>query len=324
MTWFYESNGAQKGPVSDADLDRLILEGQILPTTLVWREGQAAWAPLQQARPGGPTSASPAAAGTVQCDSCGRFFDPSDVIDISGHRICGGCKPQVLQRLQQGGALPELYDPQRTGPAWEHRETLGWFPAARDTAIAVLTQPTATFQTMRVHGGLTNPFWYNMLTGGIGSMVFGLYVGLAEHFFSASLPRSSQVLATGSFFGFMLIFRIISSIVSVAIAGFIYGGILHVCLMICGGAKRDFETTYRAYCYGAGSVTLLHLIPGIGTLVAIPWGLIVTCISLSKSHETDLWRAVVALFLPSIICCGLILLVVLAVMGAGVASRGIH
>ncbi|MCB1237762.1 MAG: DUF4339 domain-containing protein [Verrucomicrobiae bacterium] len=49
MTWHYEKNGVQNGPVTVEDLLRLLETRQISRETLVWREGMADWTPLQRA-----------------------------------------------------------------------------------------------------------------------------------------------------------------------------------------------------------------------------------------------------------------------------------
>src|SRR5262245_58655727 len=64
MNWYYESGGQQQGPVTDADLDRLLAEGKITIDTLVWREGMSGWTPLRSARPSGaPAPGVPTAPG---------------------------------------------------------------------------------------------------------------------------------------------------------------------------------------------------------------------------------------------------------------------
>jgi uncharacterized membrane protein len=44
MEWFYEKNGSQMGPVSEAALRELITSGAIRTSTLVWCEGMSDWA----------------------------------------------------------------------------------------------------------------------------------------------------------------------------------------------------------------------------------------------------------------------------------------
>jgi hypothetical protein len=46
------------------------------------------------------------------------------------------------------------------------------------------------------------------------------------------------------------------------------------------------------------------MIPVCGGLIAAVWGLVVNCIGLARAHETDTGRAVLAVMLPVIVCCG--------------------
>jgi len=149
MTWYYETGGQQQGPISDNDLDRLLSEGKITMDTLVWREGQAGWAPLRAARPSGgvPPVVPPVSAATgpediglevtrpgapippsggpsdfpqpgyIRCTATGRYFPPSEIIYIEGKPYSAGAKPQVVASLQGGGALPMASDTVgRNGP----------------------------------------------------------------------------------------------------------------------------------------------------------------------------------------------------------------
>jgi len=45
MDWYYALNGEQAGPVSEAELTRLVRAGVITPATLVWHGGMADWQP---------------------------------------------------------------------------------------------------------------------------------------------------------------------------------------------------------------------------------------------------------------------------------------
>jgi hypothetical protein len=114
----------------------------------------------------------------------------------------------------------------------------------------------------------------------------------------------------------------------VAIFLFIGAAILHLCLMLVGGAKRSFETTFRVVSYAVGSTNPIAIIPFCGGAVAmiIPfcggavamiWNIVLECIGLAKAHETTSGKAVLAVFLPLIVCCGgLILLSAFGLFGA--------
>ena len=42
-SWFYASDGEQKGPFSEVELREFIVRGTVRPTTLVWGEGMSEW-----------------------------------------------------------------------------------------------------------------------------------------------------------------------------------------------------------------------------------------------------------------------------------------
>ena len=115
MNWFYANAGQQAGPVNEADFERLVREGVIQPTTLVWREGMANWEPYAKVAPAAQTAApfSPAAAvttsspppGQVACRECGKFVPLEDTMQIHGVAICAACKPIYVQKMREGTAV---------------------------------------------------------------------------------------------------------------------------------------------------------------------------------------------------------------------------
>ncbi len=104
MNWYYALDGQQKGPVSDSQLEELLRSGSINPATLVWRTGMTEWQPLTMARAGTPPAAG--AAPGIVCAACGRSFPPDNIIQLNNSWVCAQCKPEFLQRLAEGAALP--------------------------------------------------------------------------------------------------------------------------------------------------------------------------------------------------------------------------
>jgi hypothetical protein len=90
----------------------------------------------------------------------------------------------------------------------------------------------------------------------------------------------------------------------IVIVLFIGAAVVHLCLMIVGGANQPFETTFRVLAFTQGSTGVLQLIPVCGGVIASVWGIVVNCIGLARAHETDTGRAVLAVLLPVIVCCG--------------------
>ncbi len=326
MNWFYEYNGEQKGPVTESELDSLIAQGVVLPTTLVWRDGLTSWTPLARVRPARRRSAAsrrpraPRNATRADASSTRATWSRSRAATSApaANRPC--CKAS-----SKGCRWASLSDPTRTGPAWEHRQTLGMVAAAYQTVVAVLSKPSETFATMRVDGGITEPFLFNLGVGGISMAVRVVYFAIAQSLGMSFNPmlKSQDVFLAGGGMMVMIVVQVIAAFIGTAISSFIYAGVFHVCLMMFGGARRSFETTFRVICYGGGAVTTLNLIPIIGTIVSLPWLLVAWIIGLARAHETDLWRAVLAVLLPFVLCC-IAMIAFFALMIGIVSKQGIH
>jgi hypothetical protein len=312
MNWFYESGGKQNGPISEAELESLIRAGTITPRTLVWREGMADWQPLSAARPNLDPNL-----GT--CASCGQPFPVADLVQIGGRPICSNCKPAVLEDLQQGGSLERLSEGERTGPAWERREEIGIAAAIWNTVQEVLTRPAETFSTMKREGGLLAPLGYVLLVGTVGNAVNAIYqVAMRSVLnthqqippeFPPAFARAMEFVQTPTFYLAMAI----AAPIIILLMSFLQAALYHLCLMLCGGANRNFETTFRVVCYSLGSASCLELIPFCGSMIAGIWRLICDCIGLAKAHDTDIWRGVVAMVLSLLVCC----------IGGGVVGAGV-
>jgi hypothetical protein len=302
MNWFYESGGKQNGPISEAELDSLIRAGTITPRTLVWREGLADWQPLSSARPNLDPNIG-------ICASCGLLIPAADLVQIGGRPICSSCKPAVLHELEQGGSLDRLADEGRTGPAWEQRQQIGITAAVWQTVQEVLTRPAETFSTMKREGGLLAPLGYALLVGTIGYAVNAIYQVAMRSVLNTHQAMPPEMPPQFVYWmelvqkpSFYLILALLSPILIVFIT-FFQSAVTHLCLMLCGGANRGFETTFRVIAYSIGSTASLELIPVCGSMVAGIWRLVCYCIGLAKAHETDTWRAVLAVLMPFIICC---------------------
>ena len=100
MNWFYSENSqTQRGPVDQAEFDRLVQSGDIRRSTLVWRDGMAGWRAFGELN---LSQHETAAAGSSRCVECGRFFVLDDLIKLPPGLVCSGCKPLVLQKIGEG------------------------------------------------------------------------------------------------------------------------------------------------------------------------------------------------------------------------------
>lgn len=104
MEWYYENNGAQAGPISEAELKGLLAVNQITPATLVWKEGMGDWAPYSGVfAEVTPAQSSGLALGKVPCPTCGIEVLPGELIP-AGHesKVCPHCREQYAQSLKEG------------------------------------------------------------------------------------------------------------------------------------------------------------------------------------------------------------------------------
>ena len=104
----------------------------------------------------------------------------------------------------------------------------------------------------------------------------------------------------------LIVFCMIFSPILVAVGLFIGAGIYHLMLLVCGDGSRGFGVTMRAVCYGY-TPNLLAVVPFCGGVVGGIWALVLTIMGAVYGHRTEPWRAILAYFLPMILCCCLVL-----------------
>jgi hypothetical protein len=273
------------GVFSENEVREGLSAGRFAPTDIGWREGMANWQPLSQFPEFGG-AAAPAV-------------------------------PPV-----QGGATPTATPAAgRTGLPWEHRQERGLFNAFIETLSMVLTRPAEAFSTMKREGGFGEPLIYALIGGCVGGIVSFLF-SLGFQSLGLFTDRHNNGLAAMAGMGIGSAMIILLPLF-IVIGLFIGSAIVHLCLMIVGGANQSFETTFRVLAFSHGSAGPLQIIPLCGGLVSGVWALVCTCIGLARAHETDTGRAVLAVFLPLIVCCGggLLIAFMFGAMGAWTASH---
>jgi uncharacterized RDD family membrane protein YckC len=98
MQWYYAKDNKQVGPISEADLRRFVQTGEIVPDTLVWREGMPNWTPYSSAGLGGiphlhraPRPQLRVAVQALACGKCGAQVPESEMVEVDGARLCAAC-----------------------------------------------------------------------------------------------------------------------------------------------------------------------------------------------------------------------------------------
>src|SRR6476661_9972298 len=269
MAMIHVNRGATSlGVFSEEEIREGLRSGRFAPGDIGWREGMATWQPLSQ---------FPELAGTAA---------------------------PAIPPVQPGAAPTSTTVAGRTGLRWEHRQERGFFNAFIETLTMVLTRPAEAFSVMKREGGLGEPLIYALIGGCVGGIVSALFSLGFQSLGLFADKNNSLAAMTGMGIGFGAIILVPLFIV---IGLFIGSGIVHLCLMIVGGANQPFETTFRVLAFTQGSTGPLQIVPVCGGLISVVWALVCNCIGLARAHGTDTGRAVVAVFLPVVVCCGGIL-----------------
>ena len=281
-------NHQSLGSFSEEAVREGIHSGRFSSGDLAWREGMAEWRPLGEIAPQWGMEIPAPSLDTASLDDT-----PFDALPAEGN-----------------------------SPAWEERESLGFFAALSQTIGDVLLRPTQTFASMKQTGGLANPLLYFVLLSSAMFAVSAFYqiamTTMNPGLFAAKVPHASS-LPTGSSFSVALIGSVLLSPALYVVSAFISSGITHLCLKLLGGANRPFETTFRVICYAQASAAVLNIIPICGSLIGVIWGAYAIIIGLKEAQCTEGWRATLAITLPGLLCCGILLLLGTAA-GFGIAE----
>jgi hypothetical protein len=176
---------------------------------------------------------------------------------------------------------------------------------------------------MPLSSALGLPILYGVLLGWLGALVQFLWSLLFQGSLLAligSLEGMEKVvpaMALGTLGGLV---AVALTPVVVLIVIFVWSAIVHLFLMVAGGANHGFAVTLRVVCYAYTS-QVAQLLPVFGDMVALLWGLALSVLGLAQAHGTAMGRALAAILLPLALCCicaaALLLVVLVAVLGVG-------
>jgi len=233
----------------------------------------------------------------------------AEVIDELAPEVAGG---------ETAAPVPSV----SSGVPWEHRSEKGFVSAMVETVRDVLLEPARTFAAMPPAGGLGAPLFFFVLTGTLGGLAGIFYQSMLHAISPATGTPEQQALATMMSSTMVIGGAIMFLPLMLAAAAFISAGILHLALILVGGAKKPFEATFRVICYAGGATAVLQLLPVCGAIVASIWNLVLVVIGISQVHGISRGRASIAVLLPSLVCCGLLIFVAVFLAAAVGAAMG--
>jgi len=211
--------------------------------------------------------------------------------------------------------------PARTGLAWERRLELGPGAAVLGTVREVVFTPAAAFRVMRREGGWAEPLGFAVLVGSVGVWAAQAWDMLMRTLLAGIAGTGAQEIAAANI---AEVWFALFAPFLVCAATFFGAALVHLLLLMFGGAPQPYETTFRVVCY-SWSVGVFNIIPICGVLVGTVWRIVVQIIGVREAQEVPTGRAAAAVLVPVLLACFCLVLVVIASLSvANLAQMGLQ
>jgi predicted Zn finger-like uncharacterized protein len=247
----------------------------------------------------------PTGAKWVTCPSCGQRFEFSKAEGIGFGFEGGG--PEKTGEIHEG--MKGTKRKRRRSAPWERRSELGFWKGIYQTTKAVLISPEKMFHGLTLKGGYGEATAFGLLVGSLGSMfgLFWLFLLMVGSGSVSDIPVSGQYTLGMIFLGVIAVTPVL-----VCIGIVINGALLHILLLLVGGAKNGFEATFRVVCYSQAA-HLLSIIPIMGGWIDGIWKLVVQIIGVREIHEMSYGKVIIAFLIPFfLLIFGIVAIVILA------------
>ncbi len=214
------------------------------------------------------------------------------------------------------GAPPPPIPPVTEPPLPWEQPGYPFLEALYETAKLFVTVPTQAFRRMSITADLGRPLLYAILLGWIGVIAGQLYSIALRGVTANLLPfQSAEGLAMGT--GVSIAVMVLAP-VFILLGIFIWSAIVHLFLMMVGGANSGFGATVRVMSY-ATTAQLAQIVPLCGGIVGGVWAIVLEIIGLAQAHRTTTGKAAVAVLLPIALCCVCVAIIV-ALFGAAIMA----
>jgi hypothetical protein len=213
--------------------------------------------------------------GRAVCNSCVVF-------DGAGAARCTTC------------AAPSSAGGRSVVP-WERRAELGTMNAFLQTVKGALVRPGEMLAPTAAPGTLGAPYVFALVCQSLGA------------FFAALWQVATMVVTTGGDLGWgeVPVLALLWTLAGPLLAAntmFLWGGIVHLGLLILSAGRGGFVATARVQAYTSASA-LLNVVPIFGGFIAAVWGIVAQVIGLGAAHETSPGRTLGAVLGPILLCC---------------------
>jgi hypothetical protein len=210
-----------------------------------------------------------------------------------------------------GGPPPIPPTPPAPPPAalpplpWE-QSGYPFFAALFETTRLFLTRPREAYARSSPTVGNGRPLLYGSILSFVFNIVTATYEflmrsamdsmtmhGYMEKWLSAetSIPPVARLLGT-----------IFASPFVIPLCILLVAGLVHLCLLLLGGAPGGFAATLKSLAYSNAPV-FLAIVPVCGSIAGLIWGIVIGVIGLTVVHRISTGKAVAAILLPIFVCC---------------------
>lgn len=237
----------------------------------------------------------------MRCPACNYpLSDPDAPCRACGHRAGPRGAPEDPWAAPRVSDTADGHAAPHHGPSslpWEEGYSL---PNLLETIRRVTVATSQTFAEAPRDVGITPALLFGLLLatafGLIGSGLQAIFIPHGDAI-PGELGRVLDVIGQPS------VLSLVITPVQVLLGLFIGTAIVHLGLMIVGGANSGFEATFRVLAYATGALAPLQIIPVLGPFVAGVWGLVLEVIALKELHETTGGKAAFAVLAPLLLAC---------------------
>lgn len=226
------------------------------------------------------------------CSRCGTF----------------GCGPCLEQR-GEAWLCPSCRE-RSTKLPWDEREQLGLWRAWWRTSTTLISSPAATLRTVEPDAPLGSSVLFALLStlagfmptvAGYALVAVPLVMLRGDEPELRGLGGGLVVAGVAAFYVVFLLFMQLASML-------FFAALDQLGLLLLGAQPKGFNVSVRASALSMAPY-LLGLVPICGLYVFPLWALVLRIVGLSALHRTSGGKAAVAVLLPVVLLCGLVLII---------------
>lgn len=177
-----------------------------------------------------------------------------------------------------------------------------WTAALGETIRLLVGRPRAAFERVPVSGDVLRPVLFAILLGSIGLFFSGMWELTVNQAVRGMFPATAWGQSPEASRASALVSMLFGPLLC-AVGLLAWTVLTHGALMLVGGARNGLAATLRALAY-AQVASLALILPFCGGMFAMVWSIVLDVIGISALHRISTGKAVVAVFLPLLLCCG--------------------